>query len=235
VNGKNALVLGATGRLGQAIVSRFVSNDIRVVGVARRKVIVPGQMDNSLFTLITGDVTSPSFFKTLERKLRARKEYPDILIHAVGKYSSDVLSKQALLEVLETNLVSAEYAIRTFGPGMCAKGYGRIVIVSSMSAVRGSRSSIYAASKAGLRGLVLSVASQYARKGVTINTVLAGPVESPMLRDNCDAQRREAYLREIPMGRFGKPEEICSVVCFLASPEASFITGTEIPVSGGLR
>jgi 3-oxoacyl-[acyl-carrier protein] reductase len=137
-------------------------------------------------------------------------------------------------EVLGVNLDAAYYAVRAVVRGMLLRRWGRIINVSSPSARMplGGQSS-YAASKAGLEGFTRALSRDLASKGVLVNAVSPGLVETDML-EAMPAEGRAAHLKAIALGRIGKPEEIAAVVAFLASDAASYITGQVIGVDGGL-
>lgn len=231
-----ALVLGATGSIGNAVSKKLLRMGYRLIGVARCKSDNWLQNEKGDYRIILGDITDINFLRSLNKELCMTNEAPQILIHSAGSYSSSSLTDVDIgYKLLESNLISSATAVGLFGSGMCKHGYGRIILVSSMSAIRGSRSPYYAMAKAGLKGLVASIAPKYANHGVTLNLVLPGPVDSKMFRDYSDNESRSNYLSEIPMNRFAMPPEVEEVICFLASEGASYVTGIEFKVAGGMR
>ena len=136
--------------------------------------------------------------------------------------------------VLRTNLDGAFHAIRRAAPGMLKSRFGRIVTISSVVALSGAGGQAnYAAAKAGLIGLTRAVAREMGSRNVTANVVAPGPITTGMT-DALSDERRQEMTALVPLGRFGTPEEVASVVAFLCSDAGAYVSGAIIPVDGGM-
>ena len=160
----------------------------------------------------------------------------DVLVNNAGITSDHFLHRMTpdqWRSVLATNLDSVYNCCHAVLPGMRERGFGRIVNISSVNGLRGQIGQTnYAAAKAGLLGFSKSLARETARKGVTVNVVAPGYINTSMLED-VPEQVLEAILEEIPVGYFGEPEDVAHMVRFLAGDEARYITGATISVNGG--
>ena len=137
-------------------------------------------------------------------------------------------------EVLDPNLTGAFRTAKKALRGMMKNRWGRVIFISSLSGRIGKiGQSSYAASKSALVGLSRSLAKEYASRNITVNVVAPGAVKTEMLEKLSDDQISE-YIQSIPLGRLGEPEEIGEIIAFLSSEQAAYITGSVIPVDGGL-
>jgi acetoacetyl-CoA reductase len=162
----------------------------------------------------------------------------DILVNNAGITRDSVfrrMTERDWNEVINTNLNSVFNVTRQVVDGMIDRGWGRIVNISSVNAIKGQFGQTnYSAAKAGMAGFSKALAQEVVKKGVTVNTVSPGYVETDMVKA-IRAEVREQIIASIPMGRLAKPEEIAAVVAFLASEEAGYITGANISVNGGMH
>jgi acetoacetyl-CoA reductase len=162
----------------------------------------------------------------------------DILVNNAGITRDSVFKRMTeadWMAVINTNLNSVFNVTRQVVDGMCERGWGRIINISSVNAIKGQFGQTnYSAAKAGMAGFSKALAQEVVRKGVTVNTVSPGYVETDMVMA-IRKEVRDQIVASIPMGRLAKPEEIAAVVAFLASDEAGYITGANISVNGGMH
>jgi acetoacetyl-CoA reductase len=162
----------------------------------------------------------------------------DILINNAGITRDSVFKKMSeadWMAVINTNLNSVFNVTRQVIDGMSDRGWGRVINISSVNAIKGQFGQTnYSAAKAGMAGFSKALAQEVVRKGVTVNTVSPGYVETDMVMA-IKKEIRDQIVAQIPMGRLARPEEIAAVVAFLASEEAGYITGANISVNGGMH
>jgi acetoacetyl-CoA reductase len=162
----------------------------------------------------------------------------DMLVNNAGITRDGVFRRMTpgdWYSVINTNLNSVFNVTRQVIDGMMERGWGRVVNMSSVNALKGQFGQTnYSAAKAGMAGFSKALAQEVVRKGVTVNTVSPGYVETDLVMA-IRAEVREKIVASIPMGRLAKPEEIAAVVAFLASEEAGYITGANISVNGGMH
>jgi 3-oxoacyl-[acyl-carrier protein] reductase len=162
---------------------------------------------------------------------------PSILVHAAGKALYGLFTdmhEQQLDEMLDSHVRSSFHLIQVVLPEMIRKGFGRIVLVSSVwGETGGAMEVLYSTAKAAQIGLVKSLGKELARTGVTVNAVAPGAISTPMLEAQLAPDERVELVEEIPMGRIGRPEEVAAAILFLCSREASYVTGQVLGVNGG--
>jgi acetoacetyl-CoA reductase len=162
----------------------------------------------------------------------------EILVNNAGITRDSIfkrMTEQDWMAVINTNLNSVFNVTRQVIDGMSERGWGRIVNISSVNGIKGQFGQTnYSAAKAGMAGFSKALAQEVVKKGVTVNTVSPGYVETDLVMA-IRPEIREQIVASIPMGRLAKPEEIAAVVAFLASEEAGYITGANISVNGGMH
>jgi 3-oxoacyl-[acyl-carrier protein] reductase len=240
LQGQVALVTGASRGIGREIAVALATAGARVAAVARdegRARAVAAELPGSGHQGYAADVGSADSVKKLMERVEAELGVPDVLVNNAGVTRDNLLMRlkdEDWDEVLDTNLRGAFNTIRAASRGMMKKKGGRIINITSVVGVTGNKGQAnYAASKAGLIGLTKSVAKELASRGILVNAVAPGYIETDMTAE-LPAAARDALMGQIAVGRLGKPEDIASVVRFLAGPGASYITGQVLVVDGGM-
>jgi len=242
---KIAVVTGGTGGLGVAMCEALCDQGHTVVATyypsekteaeakERQESMKAWGSEIVLFPLDVSDFEScQQFVATLEAELGPI----DILVNNAGITRDAPLKRmehQQWQDVIDTNLSSMFNMSQLVFEGMCNRGWGRIVNISSLNGEKGQFGQAnYAAAKAGIYGFTRSIALEGARKGVTVNAVSPGYIDTPMVRQ-VPEKVLESIVQGIPVGRLGQPEEIAKAVAFLTAETSGFITGTNLSVNGG--
>jgi acetoacetyl-CoA reductase len=183
------------------------------------------------------DVADADSCAALVTRLGANGDHVDVLVNAAGITRDVTLRKMDIAqwrEVMQVNLDGAFHLCRLLVGGMCDRGHGRIVSLSSIVGQTGAfGQSNYAAAKAGLHGFTMALAREVAARGVTVNSISPGYIDTPMTQAIPDPVR-ERIVAAIPAGRIGQAGEIARAVSFLCADDAGYLTGVNLPVNGGL-
>ena len=234
-----ALVTGGTRGIGAAITRRLAADGVHVVAVHRRdrSAAAALQADPDRVTVEQVDLADATACADLVHRVVAAHGRLDHLVNNAGLLveAASVDTGPAEWErVVAVNLSAAFHLCRAAVPAMRAAGFGRIVNISSVTAVMGSPSeAAYGAAKAGLHGLTRSLARETARAGITVNCVVPGVFDTDMTA-SMPERTQQAVLRMIPVGRGGLPDELARAVCFLLADDAGYMTGSVLTVDGGL-
>ena len=240
-----ALVTGGIGELGRSICERLIRRGCRVAALDialttngddgrswQRRLAREGHD----VVLIAGDVTDFDSCTHAVAHTESELGSVDILVNCAGitrDASLRKLDKNEWDAVLSTNLDSVFNVTKQVIDGMTQRGFGRIVNISSLNGVKGQFGQTnYSAAKAGMHGFTMALAREVARKGVTVNTVSPGYMNTKMV-DAVPREILDRIVEEIPVGRLGDPREIAALVGFLCSDEAAFITGANYSINGG--
>ena len=235
LSGRRALVTGASGGIGAAIVRGLHAQGCTVVLACRRREALDalaGELGERC-AVVTGDIADADAAEALV----AAADPVDILVNNAG-ITRDMLAlrlKDADWQaVIDTNLGAAFRLSRAALKGMVKRRWGRIVNITSIVGVTGNPGQAnYAAAKAGLIGMSKALAQEVAARGITVNCVAPGFIDTAMTQA-LDAKQREALLGRIPAGRLGEGADIAAGVVYLASQEAAYVTGQTLHINGGM-
>lgn len=239
LKGKKALVTGATGGLGAEIARALHGQGayVAISGTRREKLEELARELQDRVSVIACDLSNPEATNNLITEAETALGGLDILVNNAGITQDGLLLRmtdEQWAQVINVNLSSAFRLSRAAIKGMMKQRSGRIINITSIVGVAGNAGQAnYAASKAGLIGLSKSLAAEVATRGITVNCIAPGFIESPMTAALNDKQR-EKILSEIPQGIIGSPKDIGAAVVFLASDESGYMTGQTLHVNGGM-
>ena len=239
LNEKVALVTGATGAIGGAI-SRILHEMGATLALSGTKTSNLESLANELkdrVELFACNLNSAEAIQNLINNVEKTFGKIDILVNNAGITRDNLIMRmtdEAWEDVMTVNLEAPFRLMRAVSKKMIRNRWGRIINISSVvGAVGNAGQTNYAAAKSGLFGLTKSAALEFATRNITVNCVAPGFIESPM-SDKIPDSMKETLQKKIPVGRIGNPKEVASAVGFLASEEASYITGHVLHVNGGL-
>lgn len=242
LSGQLALVTGASRGIGKAIALALGQRGATVLGTATSEAGAEAIMATLKDHGVTGqsyvlDVSQPDSVKQLGDRLQADGHVPSILVNNAGITRDNLLMRMSDDEwesVVDTNLNSVYRLSKLMIRGMMKARHGRIINITSVVGLAGNAGqSNYAAAKAGMIGFTKSLAREVGPRGITVNAVAPGFIETDMTQALEDEQR-QALLGQISLGRLGAVEEIAAAVAFLAGPAAGYITGETLNVNGGM-
>ncbi len=238
-----AVVTGAGRGIGQAIAQRLASAGARVAVVSRTEANAKRTADEinaitpDAAKAYAADVSDPAGISAVSKQILEDFEKVDILVNNAGVTRDGLSMRMSEADwdvVMDTNLKGAFFFMQAFQRGMLRQRKGRIINISSVSGLTGNAGqSNYSASKAGLIGLTKSLARELASRNITVNAVAPGFIVTDMT-DSLPDDVKKKVTENIPLARFGQPDDIAAAVLYLAGPDAGYITGQVLTVDGGM-
>jgi 3-oxoacyl-[acyl-carrier protein] reductase len=238
LKGRTALVTGASIGIGRGIATALAREGVRLAVVARRRSLLE-ELERELKTqlvIIEQDFLAAGAAEAIAEQALAGLGSVDILVNNAGGSRRFTLesSEAQWEEALTLNFTRQRQLTHRLLQQMMARKWGRIVNITGKSEPEGLNGAF--AAKAAMHSWAKGLSREVGRHGITVNSIPPGRVDSEQIRRNYSPERRAKEEREdIPVGEYGKPEDIANLVCFLVSPLARYITGTVIPVDGGMR
>jgi len=237
-----ALVTGGTGGIGRETCRQLALAGLRVIaadlpGDDARQQAFAQDMQGLDVTFLAMDVTDPAGCERALSAITASHGPVDVLVNGAGITRDAVLRKMTREQwdqVLSVNLDSVFNLCKLLAEGMCERGWGRIVNISSVNGQTGQFGQTnYAAAKAGMHGFTMALAREVARKGVTVNSISPGYIRTAMTAA-IPEEVKQQVLAMVPTGRIGEPADVARAVVFLCAEDAGYLTGVNLPVNGGL-
>ncbi len=228
---RTVLITGGNRGIGRAIAEEFIAQGHRVAVTARSGAGPEGTLT------VTADVTDAASIDSAFAEVEAALGPVEVVVANAGVTRDMLLLRMSdddFTEVIDTNLSGSFRVVKRAAKGMLKAKFGRVILISSVVGLLGSAGQInYSASKSGLIGMARSLTRELGSRGITANVVAPGFIETDMTAE-LQPEQQEAYLKQIPAGRFATAAEVARVVAWLASDDASYISGAVIPVDGGL-
>jgi 3-oxoacyl-[acyl-carrier protein] reductase len=238
LSGRSALVTGASGGIGEAIARQLHAQGATLVLAGRRRDAL-AVLAEALGERVRVEVAELSNPQAAEQLIAAADAGggPDVLINNAGLTRDNLALRMKDEEwetVLEVNLTAVFRLTRAALRGMLRRRWGRIINVTSIVALTGNPGQAnYAAAKAGMIGMTKSLAAEVASRGITVNCVAPGFIQTPMTAALSD-DLRHRLLERVPVGRLGNPADVAAAVGYLASEEAAYVTGQTLHINGGM-
>jgi 3-oxoacyl-[acyl-carrier protein] reductase len=238
IRGRSALVTGASMGIGKGIATALAREGVKLAVVARRRQLLEAleQELQAKLVIIECDFLEPGAPERIAKAALAGLGSVEILVNNAGGSRRFTLeaSEEQWDEALTLNFTRQRQLTHRLLPQMIARKWGRIVNITGKSEPEGLNGAF--AAKAAMHSWSKGLSREVGKYGITVNSVPPGRIDSEQIRRNYSPERRAKEEREdIPLGEYGKPEDIANLVCFLVSPLARYITGTVIPVDGGMR
>ena len=232
---RHALVTGGNRGIGRGIAARLLADGYDVT-VTSRSGTLDAEAPEGL-RVVACDVTDPASVDAAFTEAEAAAGPVHVLVANAGITQDGLLmrmSEDEFTSVVDTNLAGAWRVLKRASTGMIRARYGRVVLIGSVVGLYGGPGQAnYGASKAGLVGLARSVTRELGGRGITVNVVAPGFIDTDMTAE-LDDRRQAAYLQVIPAGRFGAVDDVAATVAFLVGEQAGYISGAVVPVDGGL-
>jgi len=242
LNNKVALVTGGSRGIGAGIVSMLAQAGARVTFTHTgrhpdRVQTLLKETDGSAEAVIA-DAVSEAETTACVKNIIAKHGKIDILVHNAGKNNArrvEEMTLESWHEYIDLNLTSAYLSVRAAIPHMVEAGYGRIILIGSSAVYNGGGGAIdYAAGKAGLVGMTVYLAREYAKQGINTNVIHPSAIATDLLNERYGTpEKRASMIAQVPVGRLGTPEDVAGLVAYLASPLGDFICGQSILIDGG--
>ena len=231
----NVFISGASRGIGESIANHFAENDYKVIGTSRSDFEFDNKSENLI--PIKLDITSRDDLKKCFNDLKSKDLLPDILINNAGITSDQLFLKMKDDDwdnVISTNLTGTYNLTKIFIRNMIKNKNGRIINISSVAGLMGNPGQVnYSSSKSALNGFTKSLAKEIGSRNITVNSIAPGFIDTDMT-SFLDDDAKNAIVKDIPLKRFGEASDVAELALFLASNEASYITGQTISIDGGL-
>ena len=236
---KKIFITGASGGIGLSICEKFKKKEYQLILTSSSKEKINFLQnkfgsDNFYYKIDISDNTS---LQNCLNQVAADHNDISVIVNNAGTTEDNLIFRMKSdqwMKVIQTNLNSNYQIIKTLLPNMLSKKYGKIIGISSIVATTGNPGqSNYVASKSGMIGLYKSIAQEVAKRNINVNIISPGFISTTMT-DKLNENQKENYLSKIPMAKFGEPKDIANLVYFLSSDKASYITGQNFHVNGGM-